>query len=63
MFKDIKTILDENMGETYQVSAECINCDFKGKINILKGRKLRTQKCPECGCESLSKSILPSWKH
>lgn len=42
--------------DDYLLSTVCGNCDHDGKTWIRKGTFVRDQKCPKCGCETLTKN-------
>jgi len=43
--------------ETYQESVVCGNCDFKGKVVILKGKLVGEATCPKCGNNTLREAL------
>lgn len=36
---------------TYEVDFLCLNCQYKNKIRIPKGRTVRKNPCPFCDCK------------
>ena len=43
--------------KTYRVGVVCVNCDFRGEIDIPKGTQIKEAPCPECGNKTLRKSL------
>jgi hypothetical protein len=43
--------------ETYREVVICGNCDFKGAINIPKGKLVREALCPKCGNKTLRQAL------
>ena len=49
------------MGEDkYEINVQCNNCDFKGNIEVKKGTKIEDEKCPNCGCQTITKQPIYS---
>jgi hypothetical protein len=34
----------------YTVNISCLNCDFKGLVEIRKGHLVKNEACPKCEC-------------
>jgi len=41
----------------YEARVKCMNCSFRGRINILLGKTIRETQCPYCHCSSLTEGI------
>ena len=41
------------MKTCYETRVKCMNCSFRGRINILNGKTIRETECPYCDCSSL----------
>jgi Zn finger protein HypA/HybF involved in hydrogenase expression len=41
------------MEEIYEIEILCSNCNFKNKIEVLKGKTVAETLCPNCGCKTL----------
>jgi len=50
-FRDYEVIVvdDGSSDDTYQATVICLNCDFRGKIDIKKGTQIKENTCPRCG--------------
>jgi len=42
----------------YKINACCVNCDFRGDVEIKKGTKIEDEKCPNCGCQTITKQPI-----
>lgn len=43
----------------YLINVFCKNCDFRNKIEILKGTLVTNSTCPNCGNNTLDKDFVP----
>ncbi|MBI2038914.1 MAG: hypothetical protein HYT22_01360 [Candidatus Niyogibacteria bacterium] len=46
--------------ETYKLKVFCVNCNFKGEIEIPKGVAYKSQECPNCGVTGLERVLEPA---
>lgn len=42
---------------TYSIEVACNNCNFRGKVQIPKGTPVAGSLCPNCGCQTVVKSL------
>lgn len=47
----------ETAPDTYSVEVECSNCNFKDTIKIMKGILISGERCPNCGCKTLERTL------
>ena len=40
--------------KTYKVSINCNNCGFSGLIEVLWGKSVLEESCPNCGVQSIT---------
>ena len=45
--------------QTYPVFAMCVNCGFKGKVTVPKGKEIKSQTCPNCQCAGMARTAEP----
>lgn len=55
--KAFKQTDKENFDGQYQVYVHCKNCGLQETLFFQKHNKLSFHECPNCGCETLSKSV------
>lgn len=39
--------------DTYQATVICLNCDFRGQVDIKKGTQIGESACPRCGNKTM----------
>lgn len=42
---------------TYSIEVACHNCDYRGETQIPKGTPVGGSPCPNCGCQTVAKSL------
>jgi formate dehydrogenase maturation protein FdhE len=48
------------MSDFYKVRVHCGNCDTKSNIEIIEGKRVSEEECPNCGCPGMVLISEPS---
>jgi hypothetical protein len=48
--------------DKYVVNVFCLNCHFRGEIEVLMGTKVQHMLCPECRCAALEKDLKAKFR-
>lgn len=53
-------MVQQQQKKTFEVLADCENCNFKGKVTPPYGTKTELFPCPNCGFTGLHKKKTPA---